>query len=452
MEGAASVWEEEVIIPTYPVGEPERNPIFLENRVYQGSSGAVYPLPVIERLNDEKEDRTYHAVFLENEYLKVMILPELGGRVQMAYAKTLDYHFVYYNRVIKPALVGLAGPWISGGIEFNWPQHHRPSTFMPVDHVIEKAEEGRATVWLAETDRMRGSRSVAGLSPVPGKSVPGSFRATVESHALSPDLSLVGESRRASQRPVPVRLSAGRQCRLRSWKTGCLPVSHSNRDILQGGLFSRRGHFLVPEHPGAYLVHGLSLGLRLRGRLRSREERGDPACGRPPRFPGEKVVDMGKRGVRQGVGKEPDGRGWSLHRADDRGVHGQPAGLLMAGAGRAEAFHPELSPVRGDRNGEERFPRRGDFPGPCRWDGACRGVLHGAAQVPRGPGERGTCSGNARRGAGRRNALRGANRRSARGGRASGCHRGDQSRGSLRIQRASAARIRPRSDLVPAIS
>ncbi len=169
MEGAASVWEEEVIIPTYPVGEPERNPIFLENRVYQGSSGAVYPLPVIERLTDEKEDRTYHAVFLENEYLKVMILPELGGRVQMAYAKTLDYHFVYYNRVIKPALVGLAGPWISGGIEFNWPQHHRPSTFMPVDHVIEKAEEGRATVWLAETDRMRGSRSVAGLSLYPGK-------------------------------------------------------------------------------------------------------------------------------------------------------------------------------------------------------------------------------------------------------------------------------------------
>ena len=169
MEGAASVWEEEVVIPTYPVGEPEGNPIFLENRVYQGSSGAVYPLPVIERLTDEKVDRTYHAVFLENEYLKVMILPELGGRVQMAYAKTLDYHFVYHNRVIKPALVGLAGPWISGGIEFNWPQHHRPSTFMPVDHVIERAKEGRATVWLAETDRMRGSRSVAGLSLYPGK-------------------------------------------------------------------------------------------------------------------------------------------------------------------------------------------------------------------------------------------------------------------------------------------
>ena len=53
----------------------------------------------------------------------------------MAYAKHLDYHFVYYNRVIKPALVGLAGPWISGGIEINWPQHHRPSSFSPVDYL-----------------------------------------------------------------------------------------------------------------------------------------------------------------------------------------------------------------------------------------------------------------------------------------------------------------------------
>ncbi len=115
-QDTTAVWEEDVVIPTYPVGEPDRNPMFLENRVYQGSSGAVYPLPVIDRLSDERTDRRYRAVFLENDYLKIMVLPELGGRVQMAYAKALDYHFVYYNRVIKPALVGLAGPWISGGM------------------------------------------------------------------------------------------------------------------------------------------------------------------------------------------------------------------------------------------------------------------------------------------------------------------------------------------------
>ena len=110
-------WKEKVVIPTYEVGKPEKNPIFLEKRVYQGSSGVVYPYPVIESMSDEKVDKEYNAIFIENEYIKVMILPELGGRVQMAYDKIRERHFIYYNHVIKPALVGLAGPWISGGIE-----------------------------------------------------------------------------------------------------------------------------------------------------------------------------------------------------------------------------------------------------------------------------------------------------------------------------------------------
>ncbi|MBQ6544091.1 MAG: DUF5107 domain-containing protein, partial [Clostridia bacterium] len=125
----AHAWEEEIVIPTYPPAEPDKNPMFLEKRVYQGSSGKVYPHPVTDRIYDKKTDRKYKALFLENDFLKIMILPELGGRVQRAYDKTTGYDFVYYNHVIKPALVGLAGPWISGGIEFNWPQHHRPSTF-----------------------------------------------------------------------------------------------------------------------------------------------------------------------------------------------------------------------------------------------------------------------------------------------------------------------------------
>ena len=99
-------WKEKVVIPTYEVGKPEKNPIFLEKRVYQGSSGVVYPYPVIESMSDEKVDKEYNAVFIENEYIKVMILPELGGRVQMAYDKIKQRHFIYYNHVIKPALVG----------------------------------------------------------------------------------------------------------------------------------------------------------------------------------------------------------------------------------------------------------------------------------------------------------------------------------------------------------
>ena len=164
-----SVWEENVIIPTYGIGKPEKNPIFLENRVYQGSSGVVYPHPVIEKILDDKKDKSYHAVYLENQYLKIMILPELGGRVQMAYDKIKQRHFIYYNQVIKPALVGLTGPWISGGIEFNWPQHHRPSTFDPIDFTIEEHDDGSKTVWVNEVERMFRTKGMAGFRLYPDK-------------------------------------------------------------------------------------------------------------------------------------------------------------------------------------------------------------------------------------------------------------------------------------------
>jgi tetratricopeptide (TPR) repeat protein len=164
-------WSEVITIPTYGVGEPLKQPLFLDQRVYQGSSGVVYPYPVIDSVNDEKAPKPYTAVFLENEYLKIMLLPELGGRVQMALDKTNDYHFVYYNRVIKPALVGLTGPWISGGIEFNWPQHHRPSTFDPVDWRIVTNADGSVTVWCSEIERMFFTKGMHGFTLHPDKAV-----------------------------------------------------------------------------------------------------------------------------------------------------------------------------------------------------------------------------------------------------------------------------------------
>jgi tetratricopeptide (TPR) repeat protein len=164
------VWQEKVILPTYETGKPEKNPVFIEKRVYQGSSGSVYPYPVIEKIEDVKTDKEYQAVYLENDFVKIMILPELGGRVHMAYDKTKERHFVYYNQVIKPALVGLTGPWISGGIEFNWPQHHRPSTFDAIDFTIEKHADGSATVWCSEVERMFRTKGMAGFTLHPDKS------------------------------------------------------------------------------------------------------------------------------------------------------------------------------------------------------------------------------------------------------------------------------------------
>ncbi|TBN18668.1 DUF5107 domain-containing protein [Hyunsoonleella pacifica] len=164
-----NAWHERVTIPTYEVGTPEKYPVFLEKRVYQASSGAVYPHPVIEKISDEKVDKEWDAIFIENDYIKLMILPALGGRIQRAYDKIRKRDFVYYNHVIKPALVGLTGPWISGGIEFNWPQHHRPSTYDPTDFYIEDNEDGSKTVWVSELERMFRTKGMAGFTLHPDK-------------------------------------------------------------------------------------------------------------------------------------------------------------------------------------------------------------------------------------------------------------------------------------------
>ncbi len=166
---SVKVREERVTIPTYPEQLPDKNPMFLEKRVYQGSSGKVYPNPFTDRVSNKKEDRTYNAVFLENEYIRLMILPEIGGRIHVGEDKTNGYDFFYRQSVIKPALVGLLGPWISGGVEFNWPQHHRPSTYMPVQYTIEHDYDGSVTVWLSEHEPMQRMKGMVGICLHPGK-------------------------------------------------------------------------------------------------------------------------------------------------------------------------------------------------------------------------------------------------------------------------------------------
>lgn len=145
--------------------------MFLEKRVYQGSSGRVYPLAFTDRVAEHAEPRPWEAVLLENEYLLVMVLPELGGRIHRILDKTNGYDAIYHQPVIKPALVGLAGPWCSGGIELNWPQHHRPSTFLPADVAVERHPDGAATVWLGEHEPMARMKGMHGVRLHPGRSV-----------------------------------------------------------------------------------------------------------------------------------------------------------------------------------------------------------------------------------------------------------------------------------------
>lgn len=171
MYGSVKVWQETITLPTWTAGEEDANPMFLEKRVYQGSSGAVYPYGVIDTLTGKREMRDYRAVWMENDFIRIMLLPELGGRIHRAYDKVQQRDFVYYNEVVKPALVGLLGPWISGGIEFNWPQHHRPTTFMPVDFTQQAGEQGEYTVWMGEVEPMRGLQVMTGFTLYPDRAL-----------------------------------------------------------------------------------------------------------------------------------------------------------------------------------------------------------------------------------------------------------------------------------------
>ncbi len=168
VEPAVSVRVEKRVIPTYRTGAPERNPIFYFGRAYQGAKGPVYPYPLLDVLTDELEDRTYTVVVLENEYVRYSVLPEVGGRIFEAVDKSSGYDFFYRQRVIKPALIGMLGAWISGGVEWNIPHHHRASTFMPVDWTLGEAADGGRTVWIGELELRHRMRWLVGLTLRPG--------------------------------------------------------------------------------------------------------------------------------------------------------------------------------------------------------------------------------------------------------------------------------------------
>ena len=152
-----------MVIPTYLPPEPEEMPIFSEYRQHQGSTGNAYPnRPTLNATRDTLTDRDYTVVRLENKYIRLLILPEIGGRVLEAYDKTSDYNFLYRHHRIKPVIVGSYGSWISGGMEFNYPFHHRPSTFLPVDFTTEMKEDGSVIVWLSEAAPSPGQYRVKG--------------------------------------------------------------------------------------------------------------------------------------------------------------------------------------------------------------------------------------------------------------------------------------------------
>jgi tetratricopeptide (TPR) repeat protein len=170
-QSPVTISEVEEVIPTYLAGPPDPNPMFFFGKGSQGAEGRIYPYPLYDNLTNKKSDKTYHLVYLENEFVKIGIMPEIGGRVFSALDKTNNYDFIYHQHVIKPALIGLIGAWISGGIEWNIPHHHRASTFLPVQWSKEEHPDGSKTVWVGELEVRQRMRWAVGYTLRPGSSI-----------------------------------------------------------------------------------------------------------------------------------------------------------------------------------------------------------------------------------------------------------------------------------------
>jgi len=169
-DSSVKVWEEALVIPTYRIGKPDLNPIFYTGRAYQGAKGPVYPYPLLDKITDIREEKAYKALYLENDYVKICVLPEIGGRIFSALDKTNNYDFFYCQHVIKPALIGMLGAWISGGVEWNFPHHHRATGFMNIDYTLTENADGSKTIWVGEIELRHRMKWIIGLTLHPDRS------------------------------------------------------------------------------------------------------------------------------------------------------------------------------------------------------------------------------------------------------------------------------------------
>lgn len=169
-DDAVKAYEGTISMPTYLLRPAEKAPVFERDYAYQRARRSVYPYPLNDNLTQERRDSVYKCLYLENEYVKLCIIPQLGGRLMWAVDKTNGYDIFYRNTVVKPGNVGMTGAWISGGVEWNTFHHHRQTSFTPCDYRITESPDGSKTIWVGETEYRQRMQWAIGVSLHPGKS------------------------------------------------------------------------------------------------------------------------------------------------------------------------------------------------------------------------------------------------------------------------------------------
>ncbi len=170
LSAQVKISEQKWTVPTYKVMPPDKNPMFFKGESYQGASKIIYPYALNDMISNEKADQDWKTLILENEYIKLYVTPEIGGKLYYGTDKTNNYNFFYKNNVVKPSNIGMTGAWVSGGIEWCVIHHHRASTMLPVDYDLEENADGSKTIWIGETEPRHRMRWTIGMTVFPGKS------------------------------------------------------------------------------------------------------------------------------------------------------------------------------------------------------------------------------------------------------------------------------------------
>jgi len=144
----AHITEEETSLVTYPYSDPNPVPVFTKSR-----KAKIYPYHLFEGYSTKSIEKKWKVVKLENDYIEVYVLPEIGGKVWGAIEKSTGNEFIYKNEVVKFRDISLRGPWTSGGIEFNFGIiGHTPSTAAPVDYETRENADGSVSCFVGNMD------------------------------------------------------------------------------------------------------------------------------------------------------------------------------------------------------------------------------------------------------------------------------------------------------------
>ena len=150
--GQVRVWQGTLTLPIYEEGLPDPNPPFDQF----ASTRFNYPYTLRNTLTNRRADQNWRAIYLENEYLKCSVLPDIGGHLYTCIDKISGKPMFYANPSIKKADIGYRGAWAAFGIEFNFPVSHNWVSMSPVDFAFGEHSDGSASVTVGNIDRVYG--------------------------------------------------------------------------------------------------------------------------------------------------------------------------------------------------------------------------------------------------------------------------------------------------------